>query len=352
MALNWDRRAERFRRQRARGHGHGATQAVARAAPTDGHYGLVADALIKGNVVPFFGAGVNLCDRATGAMRRPNQDLPSGSELARYLFEAAVPPGTHVRGLDKRDLVRVSQYVSVMSGDGPLYQGLRALFDVNYEVTSLHRFFAELPSMLRSHNRMVRYPLIMTTNYDDVMERAYADVHEPFDTVTYIAEGNNRGKFNHHNSDGEECLIEDPNNVDIELDEERKFKRPVILKIHGAVDRRPDGRDSYVITEDDYIDYLAHANPIPKRLMEKLARSHFLFMGYGLRDWNLRVIMHRIWEHQDVKWKWWAIQLGASEMDVQFWNRHGVEILDQNLSAYTAKLRQRVLGMLNAGRIR
>ncbi len=37
----------------------------------------------------------------------------------------------------------------------------------------------------------------------------------------------------------------------------------MILKIHGAVDRVDDGRrHSYVITEDHYIEYLAHAQRV------------------------------------------------------------------------------------------
>ena len=81
---------------------------------------------------------------------------------------------------------------------------------------------------------------------------------------------------------------------DLSLDD-----RSVILKIHGAVDRSsPDGEDdSFVITEDHYIDYLTRtdlANLVPITLAAKLRRSHFLFLGYSLRDWNLRVILHRI----------------------------------------------------------
>ena len=58
--------------------------------------------------------------------------------------------------------------------------------------------------------------------------------------------------------------------------------RPTILKIHGAVDREDETRDSYVVTEDHYIDYLARANLdklIPVSLMREMKTSHFLFLG-------------------------------------------------------------------------
>ena len=37
-------------------------------------------------------------------------------------------------------------------------------------------------------------------------------------------------------------------------------KRSIILKIHGAIDRQNSGRDSFVITDDNYIDYLTRAD--------------------------------------------------------------------------------------------
>ena len=76
----------------------------------------------------------------------------------------------------------------------------------------------------------------------------------------------------------------------------------MILKIHGAVDRADAEADSYVITEDHYIDYLARENVarlIPAYLMARMRTSHFLFLGYGMRDWNLRVILRSIWAGAD-----------------------------------------------------
>ena len=53
-----------------------------------------------------------------------------------------------------------------------------------------------------------------------------------------------------------------------------------------------------MITEDDYIDYLGRSEltaVVPVALAAKLRRSHFLFLGYEMADWNLRLILNRIW---------------------------------------------------------
>src|SRR5205085_3034638 len=98
----------------------------------------------------------------------------------------------------------------------------------------------------------------------------------------------------HVQTDARRRLIHRPNKYgDLPTTE-----RAVILKIHGAVDRTNSDEDSFVITEDDYLDYLTRADIsslLPVSLAARLRKSHYLFLGYRLRDWNLPVILHRLW---------------------------------------------------------
>ena len=57
--------------------------------------------------------------------------------------------------------------------------------------------------------------------------------------------------------------------------------------------------------------------------MARMRTSHFLFLGYGMRDWNLRVILRHIWSEQTRHFGSWAIQLHPGEIDRRFWERHG-----------------------------
>ena len=310
----------------------------------DAHYNSVIKGLIDGRVVPFLGAGVNLVGRPIDAqwLHGQYQYLPNGGELSAYLADSFGYPDN-----DKWDLVRVSQYIAVMEGSGPLYEELRKLFNADYPPTSLHQFFARLPSALRNKGYPPRYQLIITTNYDDVMERAFREVNEPFDLVTFIAGGEQRGKFMHLPFDSNESvLIEKPNEYrGLSLDQ-----RSVILKIHGAVDRLNPDDDSYVITEDDYIDYLTRtdlSSLMPVTLAAKLKRSNFLFLGYGLRDWNLRVILYRIWGEQKLTYKSWAIQLEPLEIEKKFWHKRDVDLIGANLEDYIKSLDER-LGALQS----
>lgn len=290
----------------------------------------------QGRVVPFLGAGVNLCDRPVGAVwTLPSRTcLPASRELAGWLannFGFPQEPGD--------DLARVCQFVATTTGVDPLYNDLREVFNSDYPPTLLHRFLAMLPARLREQGSSNPCQLIVTTNYDDLLERAFDDADEEYDSVIYLAEGPNRGKFLHRKwADGHE-VIDIPNAyTDLPIDDETEIlDRTIILKIHGTVDRTGGSGDSYVITEDDYIDYLARADAatlLPMKLASKFSTSHFLFMGYGLRDWNLRLILHRIWGQRVRSRKSWAIQREPDLVDEGFWRSRDVEILRVDLKDY------------------
>lgn len=310
----------------------------------ESHLGTVVAQLKQGKVIPFLGAGANLCSRPEDVVWTADQHnhLPSGSELARYLAELH-----DFRLPDRDNLVRVAEYIALTAGEGPLYETLRELFDADYPPTALHEMLARMPRLLRDKG-WVPLQLIVTTNYDDVLERAFLAEGEEVDVVSYMALGAERGHFIHHPPNGTPKLIEAGRAneyLELALDDRDRLMRPAILKIHGEVNRTESDRDSYVITEDDYIDYLIRSDIsglIPIALQAKLRRSNFLFLGYSLRDWNLRAILHRIWADQRARFNSWAIQNNPDALDRKAWEERGVDImalpLDQYVVALTARL--------------
>jgi hypothetical protein len=302
----------------------------------DRHCRAVIRQIARGEVVPLLGAGANLCDRPEGHSWEAGRYLPSGSELAHYLAEDFEYPLD-----DHADLVRVSEYVDLRCGEGPLYGRLHDIFGVDYPPTTLHRFLAELPAALERSGHPRRHQLILTTNYDDTLERAFADADEALDVVVYCAAGRQQGLFVHHPPDDEPRVIQRPNEYrELSLD-----RRSILVKLHGAVNRGDDARDSYVITEDHYIEYLTHTTLtqlVPVTLLARLLRSSFLFLGYSLRDWNLRVVLHRIWRERDLGYRSWAIQRRPDPLDEELWRRREVDVYDVPLADYVAELRRQL----------
>ena len=95
--------------------------------------------------------------------------------------------------------------------------------------------------------------------------------------------------------------------------------RPVVLHLFGS----DEDLLSLVLTEDDYLDYLARISRdyeylLPTSVQEALASTTLLFLGYRLDDLDLKVIMRGLLANLDLE-KWGmlhvAVQIEDAEAD-------------------------------------
>ena len=306
----------------------------------DDHFFLVSKRMLEGKVVPFLGAGANLAGRADEPWKRGSPFLPSGRELATMLAESVRYPDP-----EDRDLMRISQYVDAKLGWGTLYEYVRGPFDADYTPTSVHRFLASIAADLRA--RDVPRQVILTTNYDDALERAFDEIGEPYTLIWYEAKPRvpHFGRFI-HDRDGEAVPILLPNEYD-ELDPDACT---VIVKLHGAMVRSDPTRDSYVITEDDYIRYLTRsdiANQLPAVLRQRITERHLLFLGYSMRDWNLRVVLERLGGSEVMANQSWSVQrepttAASTKIELTLWGERDVELVFTQLDSYVDTLRTQI----------
>jgi hypothetical protein len=183
-------------------------------------------------------------------------------------------------------------------------------------MTDVHKFFASLPKRLEDKGYPNRHQIIVTTNYDEQLEQAFDDEEQPYDIISYVER---RGfRLTLHN--GQTKFLSNDDYYTAPLD------RTLILKIHGAVDRKYWQRSSFVITEDDYIDYVAFRIPdrIPATLLDEIQSRRFLFLGYSLSDWNLRVLLRSIKAHSPFQEDSLAVMNSHEEWDPMYWKKHGV----------------------------
>jgi hypothetical protein len=299
------------------------------------HYKAIAKALTDGRVVPFLGAGASFSNRLGTSWEMGRKFLPSGYELACYLTSTFDYPA--VEGSYSYNVARIAQYIAVTHGPGALYQKIHEIFAGPYSPTSLHDFFAHLSKS--SNNGGPQQRIIITTNYDDMMEQALEKAEVPFEVLSYIADGEGKGNFLRRSADDEPAPIYEPNAYRLPSD------GSVIIKLSGSVDRLDPRSDSFVLTEDDYIDQLTMAdlyNSIPVALRARIQRSHILFLGHSLRDWNVRVILRRIWPNQQRLYKSWAIQRHPDRIEQQLWAERGVEIHNVDLAEYINTLKEHI----------
>ena len=294
-------------------------------SPLEPPYPYIHEKLRQGQVIPFLGAGASLGGRKPGEEwdKGSTTCLPNATELACYLAEKTMFPRK-----ESRDLTKVAQYFHVIAGPGALRNELHSIFDCDYPLKSLHTFLADMPAPL----------MIVTTNYDDLIERAF-DAKDPnYDVVIHTTDptiGDRILWWQHGEAEPREV---NPNKLDIDLKTIR-----IIYKIHGAVDRHNPKRDQYVITEDDYIEFLVRMTKnkaIPAIFAEPFQTRHFLFLGYGLHDWNLRVVLNRI--ERDLRRPKgitsWAIQHKPSQLEQEFWKRRDVIVYDMKIDEFVKEL--------------
>jgi DNA-binding SARP family transcriptional activator len=282
----------------------------------------VARALLAGKLVPVLGP------QASGAP--PGRASPDPAEAAKRLADLFGYPQGRVLSL-----TRVSQYVAIAHGIGPLYDELRELYGPEYPPSPVHRSLAALAPLLRA--RGLPLQAVITTSYDTTLERAFADAGEQVDVVSYVALGQDRGKFLHVAPDGKARVIDEPN-VEVGL---ANHDRTLVLKIHGGAAAAGGDADSYVVSEDDYIDYLAHTQLsalLPVGVAARLRHSHFLFLGYDLDDWSLRVFLRRLWGNERVGYRSWAVGRDVDPLSAAYWSQCGVEAIELALDDYVEGL--------------
>lgn len=281
------------------------------------HWELIVDRLHQRRCVPFLGAGANVSDEARGY-----EGLPLGSEVARSFakrlkYRDAHPP----------DLARVTLEYEVRSDRGYLIDALtEVLVKEHVQPSPALQTLAKLP-----------LGLIVTANYDTLLERALRSLESPreFEKLVQPAAGfddteANRGRFTSLQA----------------------YPGPIIYKIHGtfaeaAGDAGGDG--DLILTEDDYIQFLAvHEKQkerigVPPFIRTLMTPSTLLFLGYSLEDWDFRTIYRGLVGglEKHSRRKSFAIQHRPDESWVTYWQEQGVVIYDMDVYDFTDELLRR-----------
>ena len=285
-------------------------------------YGPIADALEAGEVVPFLGAGASAVYRPHEHWQEGKNFLPFGTELAQYLASKGGFPDPQA----SEDLPLVASYYEHVAADRHrLRQRLRKVFGIDCRPGSVHHLLAsELQPLL-----------IITTNYDDLMECAF---HQNKKRYHLVVDRGEKTRVWISSASG--------NFKPVRSSELRKALQPedqtIIYKLHGYCDRKNPDNDRYLITEQDYVDFLGRARTcIPPYLAQKMANNSFLFLGYSLVDWNVRTLLRKLRKEdkkQPVTLRSWAISWNPGKADKKIWEAHGVNMYSIDLKEFIERL--------------
>lgn len=222
-----------------------------------------------GKVVPFLGAGA--CQRKDGNCP------PLGSGLSQVISRELRYTSNGNRPLGDVPLSTIAQHFEVQKGRPDLVDLLKREIDrQTFEPSPLQASLAKITKQIG------KVQLIVTTNYDRLVERT-------------LGPPTNKDH---------DVLVQFPHRPNDQLDYEFREDAVALYKLHGSFDQlgSRNDRDSLVITDDDYIEFLTtmqDRNFIPRTILTHIANRHLLFLGYGLRDWDFMVLYRSLIESKN-----------------------------------------------------
>lgn len=202
-------------------------------------------------------------------------------------------------------------------GRGKLVNAVRRAVALGKEPSLALRALAEL-----------NFPLIITTNYDNLLEDALQLAKkEPSPAVVYQPRATARP----------EDPLQDPSP-----------ENPLIFKIHGDI----NAPESLVITDEDYIDFVLRMtapgefNPVPDTFYFRLSKWPTLFIGYSLLDYNLRLLLKTLRHKKDRFPRSYSIDPWPDELVQRVWDSQlgYVGFFANNLWDFVPELYRRVKG--------
>jgi hypothetical protein len=319
----------------------------------------IARALRDSRITVVLGAGASL---------DPNNDLckdwkpetpgmPSGGQLAALLArEFGVQYSAQ--------LSLTAQYAEVFGGKSDVRTKLNAIFSRSMEPLLCHSFCADFATWRAEQRRsrpQLTFPLFVTTNYDSLLEKALRSSKTDFDLLSYdTLPGSEKQTLFHAGHRGHSGGASEPEEIlnTCTYDAVGTDLRTCVIKIHGgasgAAGRTGQRSPSFVITEDDYIGYLASVRWeefFPAPIGDHLGECHYLFLGHSLLDWNLRVMLHQImrkrWKGQS-DYKIWAVRRNVESFESIWAGLKGIRMIDADLAEFIPELDRKVRGLSEA----
>lgn len=299
----------------------------------DAEIEYMAEAIQQRKCILFLGSAIHAPAPADSKYSYPpDQCPPIGGQLSERLAVECNYPEQ-----DRWNLQRVAWY----------YEHIRKFRKLLVdEVKSAVHTNRQPSPVLRGLARL-GFPLVITTNYDQLYERSLDLLAQEKARAQGIA-GDRAAEIT---AEYEKCIYSSSGTVRTrDCAAEPTSANPYLLKIHGDV----DNPESIVITDEDYIQFVLRMgdkhpyHPVGKNVKTHLVKWPTLFIGYRLSDYNLRLLF------KTLRWKMDAAQIPPTyavdlEPDVlirDVWEnqRRYIRFIKRNLWTFVPDLYRKVTG--------
>jgi len=230
----------------------------------------IVESVNKGKCILFLGAMASAPSPEGSSFQYVNAP-PGGAELSRRLAAKCKYPYQDVTNLQ-----RVALYYQFREG-GSRESLVKAIIEeiARPEISpspALH-MLASLP-----------FPIVITTNYDHLFDIALSRADS--------SDGSPKQAI---------LRIYDPKGLPDAVPLDPVEHQPILLKIHGDINKP----ESIVVTEEDYLVFIQkmsdiHQHPIHENIRARINSWPVLFIGYSLKDYNLRLLFRTLRWHLDI----------------------------------------------------
>jgi hypothetical protein len=274
---------------------------------------LIINAIESGKCLAFLGAGA--CTPFKNHNSEVIKGLPTGGKLAKMLAKKC----QYTNGKDY-DLLKVAErFLYEHNGDRDrLEKAVREEIQKTCVPRPIHTVLAQLEQV----------KIIITSNYDNLMEEELRKYGRKLTRNVYSRQNSRAAHFSHS------PILEEG--------------EVVLHKMHGTIEEP----ESIVITESDYISYLANLYDKDRGMPEYFRKTWIpfctlLFLGYGLADWNFRVIWEGVlssYASMKVRKDAYALVKKSPRKSTDFyqqkkyWSRRNVDIFACDLTKFAKQL--------------
>lgn len=282
----------------------------------------IVKSVSEGKCNLFLGAGVHAPPPTDSPYKyEESQRPPIGNELSKILAAKSKFVDRFSKE-DIKNLQRVSQDFEVLNGREELVKEVKSAVSDGKE-----------PSLALCALAKLKFPVIVTTNYDKLFEKALGYAGKTPSLVS-IYKKNDIGVSR---EETEDLGTDDPTP-----------ESPFLFKIHGDINKP----ESIVITDEDYVHFILRMteadpfDPVPETVRVKMKKWPTLFIGYSLKDYNLRVIFKTLrWRKDRAKYpNSYSVDLYPDMLIYKIWSeeRKYVNFLAQDVWTFVPELYRRV----------
>jgi len=211
--------------------------------------------------------------------------------------------------------------------------------------TAIHRLIADAASTHLGAAKVVDDYLIITTNYDSLMEKALDEKKVPYAVLRRNRyDGKIYTRIENLEPEEKERLEQlHPACAPEQYSLQASRKMAVVYKMHGCLYQGlTEEDDGLVISDSDYVDFISNIqNIVPSHVGSLMGTKHLLFLGYSFGDWNIRSLYERmVVRTAKTNKRDYAVTRSLSRFEEVYFDKRDIILVLTDLASFVTGIRQ------------